>query len=90
VAGTHSRLGGRGAGHVWESGCLGRAVRCCVFLLICTVVVPVSLCFAVLLNCPYPDPPVSASFFSFSSARRWGEGWPRGAFVAGGSRNQNT
>jgi len=45
--------------------------------------------FAVLLNCPYPDPPVSASFFPFSSARRWGEGRPRGAFVAGGSQNQN-
>ena len=46
--------------------------------------------FAVLLNCPYPDPPVSASFFPFSSARRRGEGRPHGAFVAGGSRNQNT
>jgi len=45
--------------------------------------------FAVLLNCPYPDPLVSACFFSFSSARRQGEGLPRGAFVAGGSRNQN-
>jgi len=45
--------------------------------------------FAVLLNCPYPDPPVSASFFPFSSARRWGEGRPRGAFFAGGSRNQD-
>ena len=56
---------------------------------------PVSLLFlfplfAVLLNCPYPDPPVSASFFPFSSARRQGEGRPRGTFVAGGSRNQNT
>jgi len=45
--------------------------------------------FAVLLNCPYPDPPVSACFFSFSSASRQGEGRPRGAFVAGGSQNQN-
>ena len=45
--------------------------------------------FAVLLNCPYPDPPVSACFFPFSSARQQGEGRPRGAFVAGGSRNQN-
>jgi len=41
--------------------------------------------FAVLLNCPYPDPPVSASFLSILSARRRGEGRPRGAFVAGGS-----
>ena len=46
--------------------------------------------FAVLLNCPYPDAPVSACFFSFSSACRWGEGRLCGAFVAGGSRNQNT
>ena len=45
--------------------------------------------FAVQLNCPYPDHPVSASFFSFSSAPRRGEGRPRGAFVAGGSRNEN-
>jgi len=45
--------------------------------------------FAVLLNCPYPDPPASASFFSLSSARRHGEGRLRGAFVAGGSRNKN-
>jgi len=46
--------------------------------------------FAVLLNCPYPDPLVSACFFPFSSAPRRGEGQPRGAFVAGCSRNQNT
>jgi len=46
--------------------------------------------FAVLLNCPYPDPPVSASFFPFSSAPRQGEGRPCGAFVAGCSQNQNT
>jgi len=44
---------------------------------------------AVLLNCPYADPPVSACLFLFSSARWWAEGWPRGAFVAGRSRNQN-
>ena len=85
----------------WLSRLGGTRLRCCAgerlsgscgsllcFLLICTVVVPVCL-FAVLLNCPYPDPPVSASFFPFSSARRRGEGRPRGAFVAGGSRNQN-
>ena len=42
-----------------------------------------ALCFAVLLNCPYPDPPVSACFFPFSSVPQRGEGWPRGAFVAG-------
>ena len=57
---------------------------CCVFPL------PVSLLlfplFAVLLNCPYPDPPVSACFFPFSSAPQRGEGRLCGAFVA--SRSQ--
>ena len=71
-----------------ESGCSWYGSWLC-FLLICIVVVPVFPLFAVLLNCPYPDPPVSASFFPFSSARQRGEGRPRGAFVAGGSRNQN-
>ena len=70
-----------------ESGCLYGSLLC--FLLICIVVVPVFPLFAVLLNCPYPDPPVSASFFSFSSARRRGEGRSHGAFVAGSSRNRN-
>jgi len=46
--------------------------------------------FAVVLNCPYPDPPVSASFFPFSSTPRQGKGRPRGAFVAGRSPNQNS
>jgi len=52
--------------------------------LICIVVVPVP--FAVLLNCPYPDPPFSACFFPFSSAPWRGEGRPCGAFVAGRSQ----
>ena len=82
-------LGGPGTGPIWESGCLGCAVRCCVFSLFVPLLLLFPL-FAVLLNCPYPYPPVSASFFSFSSARRRGEGWPRGAFVAGGSRNQDS
>ena len=45
--------------------------------------------FTVLLNCPYPDPPISACFFPFSSALWRRERWPRGLFVAGGCRNQN-
>jgi len=45
--------------------------------------------FAVLLNCPYPDPPFSACLFPFSSAPWLRDGQPRGAFVAGDSRNQN-
>ena len=88
AAGTHLRLGsarrrsGPGDASVKSWG------LCRVFSL------SVSLLFlfplvAVLLNCPYPDPPVSACFFPFSSAPRRGEGRPRGAFVAGGSRNQN-
>ena len=44
--------------------------------------------FAVLLNCPYPDPPVSACFLPFSSTPRRGEGRPRGAFVAGRSQTR--
>ena len=77
--------GACGAGAVWESGSVfvvfsPYLYRCCSCFPLC----------AVLLNCPYPDPPVSACFFSFSSTRRRGEGRPRGAFVAGSSRNQNT
>ena len=44
--------------------------------------------FAVLLHCPYPDPPVSAWFFPFSSAPRQGEGRPCGTFVAGRSQTR--
>jgi len=84
AAGTHSWAPVRSARTaVW----VVRFVLC--FLLICIIVVPVP-CVAVLLNCPYPDPPVSACFFPFSSAPRRGEGRLRGAFVAGGSQNQNT
>jgi len=87
AAGTHSRLGS-GAGPVRENGSVGRAV-CVVFspyLYRCCSCFPL---FAVLLNCPYPDPPVSACFFPFFSPPQRGEGRPHGAFVAGSSRNQN-
>jgi len=60
---------------------------CCVFSLSVLLLFLFPL-FAVLLNCPYADPPVSASFFPFSSASRQGEGRLRGAFVAGGSRTR--
>ena len=58
---------------------------CCVFSL------SVSLLFlfpllAVLLNCPYPDPPVFFLFLSILLCTRRGEGRPCGTFVAG--RNQ--
>jgi len=55
------------------------------FPLICIVVV-VPVAFAVLLNCPYPDPPVSASFFPFSSSPWRREGRPCGSFFAGHSQ----
>jgi len=81
------RSGGHSGGLVGESGSV---------LLVCFVYSPFSLSllllfplFAVLLNCPYPDPPVSACFFPFSSAPRQGEGQPCGTFVAGCSQNQN-
>jgi len=81
-------LGGLSGGAVRESGSV---------LQVCFVYSPFSVSllflfplFAVLLNCPYPDPPVSASFFPFSSAPWRGEGRPRGTFVAGCSQNQNS
>ena len=80
VVGTHLRLGSSRR-RSWRTALW--VVRCVLcFPLICIVVVPVSLCLLFLLNCPYPDPPVSACFFPFSSTpRRW-EGWPHVAFVA--------
>jgi len=57
----------------------------CVFPLSVWLVLMFPL-FAVLLNCPYPNPPVSACFFPFSSASQHGEGGPCGALVAGRSQ----
>ena len=79
--------GARGAGPVWESGSVACTVRI-VFSPYLYRCCSCSLLFAVLLNCPYPDPPVSASFFSFSSARWRGEEWLRGAFVAGAAETK--
>jgi len=66
-------LVGRGTGPVQESGCLGLAVRCCVFSLFVKLLFLFPL-FAVLLNCPYPDPPVSTCFFFFHSPPHVGGG----------------
>jgi len=88
TAGTLSRLG-----RAQHRSCPGERVCCASLCRIFSLSVSLLLLFplfAVLLNCPYPDPPVSARFFPFSSAPQRGEGRPRGAFVAGGSRNQNT
>ena len=59
---------------------------CCVFSWSVSLLLLFPL-FAVLLNCPYPDPPFSACFFPFfSSAPQQGEGRPHGIFIA--SRSQ--
>jgi len=60
-----------------------RAALCVLLFVLCIlligiVVVPVFPFFAVLLNCPYPDPPVFGCFFPFSSAPRRGEGQQSG------------
>jgi len=73
------------AAAVRESGYLCSTGLFCVFPLTLSLLFLFPL-FAVLLNCPYSDPPVSACFFPFSSAPRWGKGWPSGAFVAGYSQ----
>ena len=75
----------RAAAVASESGSVGSAVLFCVFSLSVALLFLFPL-FAVLLNCPYPDPPVSASFFPFSSAPLRGEGQPCGPFVAGRSQ----
>jgi len=69
----------------------GSGERLCSAGLFCVFPFSVSLLFlfplfAVLLNCPYPDPPVSACCFPFFSAPWRGEGRPHGAFVAGRSQ----
>jgi len=69
------------AAAVGESGSLCSAGLFCVFSFSVSLLLLFPL-FAVLLNCPYPDPPVSACFFLFSSALQRGDGQPRGAFVA--------
>ena len=68
-----------------ESGSVGPTVLFCVFPLSISLSSLFPL-FAFLLNCPYPDPPISACFFLFSSTPQWGEGRPHGAFVTGHSQ----
>jgi len=72
---------GPGRGRVLHS-----TVLFCVFSLSVSLLFLFPL-FAVLSNCPYPDPPVSACFFRFSSEPQRGEGRTRGVFVAGCSQN---
>jgi len=85
AAGTHLRLGSMHGG-------LGERLSvlcglCCVFSSSVLLLLLFPL-FAFLLNCPYPDPPVSPCFFLFSSAPRQWEGRLRGAFVAGRSQTR--
>jgi len=94
-------LGSSGGGAGWQELTRGSGVRgggrgerlsglcglCCVFSSSVSLLLLFPL-FSVLLNCPYPDPPDSASFFPFSSAPWQGEGRPCGAFVAGRSQTR--
>jgi len=90
-SGGGERVGGNSltaresAASVRESGSLGCVVRVVLSPYLCLLLFLFPL-FAVLLNCPYPDPPVSACFFPFFFAPWRGERWPRGAFVAGHSQ----
>ena len=86
-AGIHSRLGSAQQRCGLGERLCGLCGLCCVFSLSVLLLLLFPL-FAVLLNCPYPDPPFSACFFPFSSAPRRGEGWPHGAFVAGCSQTR--
>jgi len=86
-------LVGRGSGvaetQSWlRSGKSGSVRSCCLCRLFSLSILLLFLfpLFAVLLNCPHPDPLVSACFFPFSSPPQRGEGLPRGAFVAGRSQ----
>jgi len=89
--------GGRGSGNslmarertvapVRENGSVD--CLCCVFSLSVLLLLVFPL-FSVLLNCPYPDPPVSACFFPFSSVPwQGGKARPHGAFVTGCSQTR--
>jgi len=88
AAGTHSWL--RSA--IRQFGLGERLCRLCGLYCVFSLAVLLLFLFplfAVLLNCPYPNTPVSACFFPFSSAPLRREGRPCGAFVAGCSQNQN-
>jgi len=65
----------------------GSCGLCCVFSSSVSLLFLFPL-FAVLLNCPYPDPLVSACLFPSSSAPRRGEEQPRGASVTGCSQTR--
>jgi len=74
-AGTHLQLGSarHQSGPGEQERLCGLCGLCCVFSLSVSLLFLFPL-FAVLLNCPYSDPPVSACFFAFSSAPWRGKG----------------
>jgi len=89
-------LGGGKAVAAWECMAVAGGESCSLHsaVLFCAFSLSVSLVlllpwFAVLLNCPYPDPLIFACFFPFSSTPQQEAGAaerPRGPFVAGYSQ----
>jgi len=61
-----------------SESCSLRSAVCFVLYILLIFIVVITVPFAVLLNCPYPDPPVFPFFFPFSSAPQRGEGWQSG------------
>ena len=86
VGGSNSLATWEHVAAVGESCSLRSTVLFCVFSLSVSLLLLLFPLFAVLLNYPYPDPPVSACFFLFSSTPQRGDGQPHGAFVAGRSQ----
>jgi len=83
--GRQSQLGERVAADGSESCSLRSAILFCVFSLSASLLLLFPL-FAVLLNCPYPNPPVFACFLSILLHPPAGGGAaerPHGPFVAG-------
>jgi len=77
----------RAVAAVGQSCSLRSAVLCCVFSLSASLLL-LFPSFAIPLNCPYPDPPVSDCFLSVLLRTPAGGGaaeWSRGTFVAGRS-----
>jgi len=90
-------MGGRNSLAAWERAVVRK--RAALFCVLCSAVLfcvfPLSVLllflfplFAVLLNCPYPDPPVSACFFPFSSAPGRGGGADMWCFFCQPQPNQ--
>jgi len=79
----------RGAAAVVESGSVVRSVLFCVFPLSVSLLFLFPL-FAVLLNCPYPDPPVFCLFLSILLHTAAGAGAAVWCFCCWPQPNHNT